>query len=98
VLGILPNSEYSRDVVTLCQGDVLVLYTDGVVEAESPTGEQYSEKRLATIVSSHPQESAEELVEGIYSSVTQFRGTTPSQTTCPCWCWRSYRFENGRPQ
>jgi len=77
VLGILPDSEYRRDVVTLCQGDVLVLYTDGVVEAESSTGEEYSEKRLATIVSSHPQESAEELVESIYSSVTQFRGTTP---------------------
>lgn len=77
VIGILPDSEYRRDVVTLCQGDVLVLYTDGVVEAESSTGEEYSEKRLATIVSSHPQESAEEMVESIYSSVTQFRGTTP---------------------
>jgi len=77
VLGILPDSEYRRDVVTLCQGDILVLYTDGVVEAESSTGEEYSEKRLATIVSSHPHESAEELVESIYSSVTQFRGTTP---------------------
>ena len=77
ILGILPDSEYRRDVVTLSQGDVLVLYTDGVVEAESPTGEEYSEKRLAAIVSSHPQESAEELVESIYSSVAQFRGTTP---------------------
>jgi phosphoserine phosphatase RsbU/P len=47
------------------------------VEAESPTGEEYSEERLATMVSSHPQESAEELVESIYSSVTQFRGATP---------------------
>jgi serine phosphatase RsbU (regulator of sigma subunit) len=77
VLGILPDSEYRRDVVTLCQGDVLLLYTDGVVEAESSTGEEYSEKLLATIVSSNPQENAEELVESIYSSVTQFRGTTP---------------------
>jgi phosphoserine phosphatase RsbU/P len=77
VLGILPDSEYMRDVVTLCQGDVLVLYTDGVVEAENSTGEECSEKPLAMIVSSHPQESPEELVESIYSSVTQFRGTIP---------------------
>jgi len=54
VLGVLPNSEYKSDTIALRQGDVLVLFTDGVVEAESPTGEQYSATRLAKIVCSHP--------------------------------------------
>jgi sigma-B regulation protein RsbU (phosphoserine phosphatase) len=77
VLGVLPNAEYKNDVVALCHGDVLVLYTDGVVEAESPAGEEYSAARLAAIVSSHLQESADELIESIYASVTQFRGGAP---------------------
>ena len=45
VLGVLPNTEYKNDVVALCHRDVLVLYTDGVVEAESPAGEEYSPGR-----------------------------------------------------
>jgi phosphoserine phosphatase RsbU/P len=73
---VLPNSEYESDMVALRRGDVLALYTDGIVEAESPTGEQYSATRLAKIVSSHLQESASELIESIYASVTQFQGTT----------------------
>lgn len=77
VLGVVPNSDYESDVIALRHGDVLVLYTDGVVETESPTGEQYSATRLATIVRSRMQQSANELIESVYASVTQFRGTTP---------------------
>ena len=77
MLGVLPHSEYESDVIALHHRDVLVLYTDGVVEAESPTGEQYSATRLATIVRSHLHEGADDLIENIFASVTQFRGTTP---------------------
>jgi sigma-B regulation protein RsbU (phosphoserine phosphatase) len=63
-------------MIALRRGDVLALYTDGIVEAESPAGEQYSTTRLARIVGSHLQDSASELIESIYSSVIQFQGTT----------------------
>ncbi len=75
VLGVLPNSDYESDTVDLRQGDVLVLYTDGAVEAENSAGEQYSATRLAKIVSAYPEQSANELVETIYRSITKFRGT-----------------------
>jgi sigma-B regulation protein RsbU (phosphoserine phosphatase) len=77
VLAVLPNSKYESDKIALRPGDVLVLYTDGVVEAESPTGEQYSATRLAKLVSSYLHESAAALIESIYASVTQFREETP---------------------
>ena len=54
-----------------------MLYTDGAVEAENPAGEQYSAARLAKIVSAYPERSANELVETIYGSITEFRGTKP---------------------
>ncbi len=75
VLGVLPNSDYESDMIDLRHGDVLVLYTDGAVEAENQAGEQYSATRLAKIASIYPQQSADELVETIYRSITEFRGT-----------------------
>jgi serine phosphatase RsbU (regulator of sigma subunit) len=76
VLGVLPGSEYDSDKVDLRAGDVLVLYTDGAVEAENPAGEQYSATRLARIVGSHLKQSPSELIDTIYASVTQFQGKT----------------------
>ena len=76
VLGMLPDSKYESERISLRQGDVLVLYTDGAVEAENPAGEQYSAERLSRTVSLHLHQSASELVETIYASVIQFRKTT----------------------
>ncbi len=75
VLGVLPNAHYENEKITLHQGDVLVLYTDGAVEAENPAGEQYSTERLSKIVSLHLQQNASELIETIYTSVIDFRKT-----------------------
>ena len=75
MLGVVPGSRYETEQIDLRTGDVLVLFTDGVVEAQNPAGEEYSAKRLASIVSSHLQRSAGELIETIRASVTEFRGT-----------------------
>jgi sigma-B regulation protein RsbU (phosphoserine phosphatase) len=76
VLGVLPGAGYESEQIDLRTGDVLVLFTDGVVEAQNPAGEEYSAKRLAGIVSSHLQQSPGELIETILASVVQFQGTT----------------------
>ena len=76
MLGLLPDSEYESARIDLRQGDVLILYTDGAVEAENPAGEQYSAERLSKTVSLHLHQSASQLVETIYTSVIQFRETT----------------------
>jgi phosphoserine phosphatase RsbU/P len=76
VLGVLPDSKYESEKISLRQGDVLVLYTDGAVEAENPAGEQYSSERLSETVRLHLQQNASELIETIYTSVIQFRKTT----------------------
>jgi len=75
VLGLLPEADYESDKVELRPGDVLVLYTDGTVEAENPAGEQYSAQRLADVVSSHLKQRPGELIETIYASVVEFAGT-----------------------
>jgi sigma-B regulation protein RsbU (phosphoserine phosphatase) len=72
ILGVLPDSDYNSAEIGLHQGDILVLYTDGAVEAENPAREQYSAARLASVVSSHMQQTADELIETVHSSVAEF--------------------------
>jgi sigma-B regulation protein RsbU (phosphoserine phosphatase) len=66
----------TSEKITLRQGDILVLNTDGAVEAENPAGEQYSAERLSRTVSLHLHQNASELIETIYTSVIDFRKTT----------------------
>jgi sigma-B regulation protein RsbU (phosphoserine phosphatase) len=75
VLGLLPPADYQSDKIELRSGDVLVLYTDGTVEAENPAGEEYSARRLATVVSSHLDQSPSELITMIHASVVEFAET-----------------------
>jgi len=51
-LGMFPLTHYDQDSVALHSGDRLALYTDGLVEAESKTGEVFGEKRLSAILES----------------------------------------------
>lgn len=73
VLGLLSDATYETDAVQLENGDVLVLYTDGVVEAESPNGEFYSVERLQSTVLAVAQQAAEKIVEAIYESLLDFQ-------------------------
>lgn len=45
-LGLLPQASYRAGETALAPGDVLVLYTDGLVEAEDPQGQEYGLDRL----------------------------------------------------
>ena len=47
---MFPFSRYDQDSVALRSGDRLALYSDGLVEAESKTGEVFGEKRLSAIL------------------------------------------------
>lgn len=79
VLGVLPNSDYKSSTVSLRGGDVLVLFTDGVVEAENAEGEEYSASRLAALVRSKLDVNANQLIDEILASVTEFRGAVAQQ-------------------
>ncbi|MCK6476248.1 MAG: PP2C family protein-serine/threonine phosphatase [Phycisphaerales bacterium] len=45
-LGIIAESQFEQDSVTLSPGDVLLFYTDGITEARAPSGEMYGGDRL----------------------------------------------------
>ncbi len=73
-LGIMPDSRYEERPMPLRPGDVLVLYTDGVSEAESPDGEQFGTTRIEQVMARMMDASAQEIVDGIIEAVRQFAG------------------------
>jgi sigma-B regulation protein RsbU (phosphoserine phosphatase) len=73
-LGILADAAYEERPVPLATGDMLVLYTDGVTEASTPTGEQYGVKRLEDLVRRIADRPAVEIVEAIREEVEAFTG------------------------
>jgi sigma-B regulation protein RsbU (phosphoserine phosphatase) len=61
--------------VTLAPGDGVVLYTDGITEAENLAGEQYGLERLCAVVHAHWAEPAEAIKEAVVADVRGFIGT-----------------------
>jgi sigma-B regulation protein RsbU (phosphoserine phosphatase) len=58
-------------------GDVLVLYTDGLTEAENMRSEPYGEDRLLEVVRAHASRPATEIKQAIINSVITFMGAAP---------------------
>jgi len=71
-LGILAGSRYSQNQITIEPGDVMVMYTDGILEAVNPEGEQFGAKRLRSIIAGSQNLSSEELLREIVQGVTNF--------------------------
>jgi sigma-B regulation protein RsbU (phosphoserine phosphatase) len=75
IMGILPDAQYSNTVVTLEQGDILTLFTDGVTEQENESGEEFSTERLKEVILRHEMEPAAAVVAHIAEDVSTYGGT-----------------------
>lgn len=76
-LGIKRDAEYREGRSQLQHGDVLVIYSDGVTEAVSPSGEEFGPTRLYEVVSRNVEASAAGIRDRIESSLTKFaQGTS----------------------
>lgn len=77
VLGPLEDVTYERGVVHLTPGDLLVFFTDGIVETRSPAGEEFGEERMLDVVREHRSRRCAEIVEAIFEAVDRFSGGRP---------------------
>ena len=68
VIGAFSGMHYRSSRVALAKGDILVLYTDGVIEARCD-GELYGEERLVKLVGSLEPIAAREMPQAIFSDV-----------------------------
>ena len=74
VLGILEGTTYNERIIDLVPGDILLLYTDGIVEAENEAGEMFGRERLEQFVRANALLGARELCEALYAELTRFTG------------------------
>jgi phosphoserine phosphatase RsbU/P len=73
-LGMLPDSRFTAGTRTLQRGHSLLAFTDGLVEAHSPTGEVYGAQRLRDVLRARRGSSASELVHAVLDAVQTFGG------------------------
>lgn len=83
VLGPLPDASYERGFLRFRPGDMLVFYTDGIVEslAGGERGEtsleEYGTRRLLEVAREHLGRPAREVVDAVYRSVESFAAGRP---------------------
>ena len=73
-LGVVSGTTYEDRPLALRTGDVMVLYTDGITEAESEGGEQFGTRRLEELIARHAGSPAAEVIERVVQAVLDFTG------------------------
>ena len=77
IIGLFDDVEIAPQSVELCAGDLLVLYTDGVLEARDSTGEFYGEDRLRDLLASAEDHSPDAVADRIETAAMEFQDGTP---------------------
>jgi serine phosphatase RsbU (regulator of sigma subunit) len=73
-VGLLPETKYQELDLQLMPGDVLVFYSDGLIEARNETDEDFGLKRLSQVIRENGQASAREIVAAVNQAVDEFVG------------------------
>jgi serine phosphatase RsbU (regulator of sigma subunit) len=70
-LGLMPQMGYEEGAITLREGNCVLFYSDGLVEAHDPKGEMFGFPRLRALVAQHGEERAlgNLLLEELYTFV-----------------------------
>jgi len=69
ILGIIEDQPFTVENVNLAPGDRLVLFTDGITEAQNASGELFGEHRLRSLLLDHAEASSEALCQHVLDAV-----------------------------
>jgi sigma-B regulation protein RsbU (phosphoserine phosphatase) len=72
VVGIFPDADYEQESLTFMPGDILLAYTDGIVESVNEYGEEFGEDRLVELVRLHGSRPAEEIQHDVVDEVLRW--------------------------
>jgi sigma-B regulation protein RsbU (phosphoserine phosphatase) len=75
VVGAFPFTNYDESCLSLCPGDLLVCYTDGVTEPENAYGEEFGEDRLIDLVRKHEHREDSEIIQIVLDAVKSWTGS-----------------------
>lgn len=78
-LGLFCGGKYAIRRVELDAGDSLVLYSDGITEAQDGEGKEYGEERLAACLRAHGAQDVAGLASAVLGDVARFAGNAPQR-------------------
>ncbi|WCL50245.1 SpoIIE family protein phosphatase [Leptospira sp. GIMC2001] len=73
-LGVLPNANFEESTIYPSQGDIVFLYTDGIVECMNQSGEFYGEERLEDFLTRSSEYEPKEIIEALREELKGFLG------------------------
>lgn len=76
-MGAMDDAEYSQESARMSPGDIIVLYTDGITEAENANLEMFGVERFEQIILRSATLSAKEISDEILTAVKEFTGGHP---------------------
>ncbi len=76
VVGAFPFAVYEEKSIALRRGDLLVAFTDGIVEPENEYGEPFGEDRLIDLLVRYGQRESKEIIARIMETVEQWTGSS----------------------
>ena len=83
-LGIQPEAKYESASVTLAPGDWLIIFTDGVVEAENARQEEYGETRLLGAIGAGAATTPTDMLKRLMAELDLFVGQHPQHDDVTC--------------
>ena len=75
-LGMFPNAEYEEFTLSTRPGDLIVFFSDGIVDAVDDTGDMFGNDRLNAVLQSQTHPTAASTVDAILKAVTDFQDGT----------------------
>jgi len=72
ILGIVAEQQFRVENINMGHGDILVMFTDGITEAQDRTGTLYGEDRLRDLLRMYHTEPANVIAQAILEDVQQF--------------------------
>jgi sigma-B regulation protein RsbU (phosphoserine phosphatase) len=71
-VGIFPNSSYVQGEVQLNPGDLILAYTDGVIETVNPDGDEWGAEGLRKAVAESDMKCSDDIVNEVFTSMDDF--------------------------
>jgi len=77
VLGLFDFASYQSGPLHLCKGDILVVYSDGLTDAENPQNEMFGEERLLEIIRQEAPSGSHALQRKFLKAIEEFTQGMP---------------------
>jgi serine phosphatase RsbU (regulator of sigma subunit) len=85
-LGITTDAEFEEMTLELDPGDRLVLYTDGITEAEDPADREYGDARLGAWLQASREQPGRALIDGVIAEVLEHCGNARPRDDMTLMC------------